>query len=161
MTDEVDVVRRLLDRAEWHEEEARRIRSAAEIVAAELGVSRAATRPRTRRSRRPGANTIPGMIVAIVDADPREWPLADLRDELVERGLNANDDNVRTAARRLAERGQIAKVRTGVYSTNTAAAIEVPSPINANGPTEAEPFEQNPRPLAAVAAVGGAVSPPH
>jgi hypothetical protein len=116
---DTDVVRRLMERAAWHESEAERIRSAAETVAHELGIPLRGSKSRTRAPG--GSATITSLIVTLLDENPREWSVAEIKDALVEKGVGATPENVRVAARRLTSRDEIVKLSRGTYVTRNRA----------------------------------------
>jgi len=115
-------------KAAWHEAEASRYRTALDVVSAETatetgnGVTAPAQTPSVG-SVSPGGRTFrtdtAASALAVVSAENREWGASEVVAAMEQAGWSGSVSNkvntVRTALSRLADRGQIERVRHGTY----------------------------------------------
>lgn len=124
-----DLMTQLRIKATWHEAEAARYRTALEVVSAETetGIGSAEKPSAEKRAvanvspggRTSRTDTVPFALAAVTGQD-REWSVPDVVAAMEQAGWSTNVTNkvntVRTALSRLADRGEIERVRHGVYT---------------------------------------------
>ncbi len=128
-TDET-LARRLLEKAAWHEAQAARYRTAAEVVAAETQESSPEQTGSRRRTDKTSSST--AMALEVVTSDSKRWTVNEIMDEMLHRGWQTNATNVlntvRTATARLASQGSIRRVGNGLYQRLDSKVKEAESP---------------------------------
>ncbi len=144
-----DLMTHLKTKAAWHEAEAVRYRTALEVVSAETEVGTAdhsSNGPRSRplaasvsSSRRaPRTDTVPLALAAVTGHD-HEWSVPEVVAAMEQAGWSGNVTNrvntVRTALSRLADRGEIERLRHGVYKRREVVNAQHTTPDAPSLPT--------------------------
>ncbi len=140
-----DLITQLRAKAAWHEAEAARYRTALEIVSAETETKASrsdvpSVRPPSAAnvspSGRPSRTDTVALALAAVTGEGREWGAQDVVAAMEQAGWSGNVSNkvntVRTALSRLADRGEIERVRHGVYKRLNVQPM--PEPTDDTGP---------------------------
>lgn len=129
-TDDESLADRLRAKAMWHQREADRYSTAADVVEAEARPVVAPSRPRASHAK----SSSTSMALGVINSDDRRWTVPEIMAEMNARGWVTNADNVvntvRTAAARLAAQGQIERVGNGLYQRRQSppASSELASP---------------------------------